>query len=440
MNTREFRFDRGTKLAPLVWIISQDGESYSTTHGQLNGAMQVHSDTPGDKGKPDTKGYVSALDNCTFHCSREVRYKEENGYIEWVDGKPVKEQINTLDPLQMLPKNFCSYKPQTSIEPAALEKLHKAGKDRYTRKYDGMCHIAVLHTGGWELYTRRMDLTTERVPLHIKQFESLGFEPGTIIVGELLCSRPDGRDDFKAISRFCRSLPEETRKIVDGKEIPEPIFVIFDILFHNGHDLKSVPYDARSLLWKSIDTGLIRSVDYFDLTPQTWEQKAKEAGWEGFVVTDGSSVPGDKFYSFDGSAKRPKGHWKLKPVNDEDTVIFACAPGSGKRLGGIGAVHVKQIHPETKQWIYCGKVGSGFTDEDLIKLGAQCKENKIPILEKDKEVDKFDIQNNDGLVCQIEFSERQQGTQKFRFPVFIRTRTDKAAEECVIQKLAPEEE
>lgn len=445
---RHFRFE-GKKTAPLVWEIIQDGDSYTTRHGMLGGAIQESSDTPGPKGKPGTKGYMDAEANCRFNMDREIRKKEEHGYIEYVAGKPLKEQITEIRGFdRMLPKNFCGYKPQTSIEDSALEKLHKAGKARYTRKYDGMCHLLVHHTSGWEIYTRRMDLATDRFPEHIKELEKTGFGPGTVIVAEAVCydKSRQGREDFKAISSFCRSLPEETRKIVAEGKVPEPALVIFDFLFHEGKDMKTVDYDTRSKFWKDNfkpadkRIGLIASVDYYDVTPASWQEFAKKNGWEGFVVTDGSAVPGDKFYSFDGDAKRPKGHHKLKPIYEDDVVIFAGAPGTGKRLGGIGAVHVKQIHPETKKWMYCGKVGSGFTDEDLAELEKLCKKNDIPIVEKDKDVEKMNIDNHDGLVAMIEYGERQPGTQKFRFPVFMRVRTDKAVKECVAQRLAADEE
>lgn len=444
-NTREFRFV-GKKNADQVWEITQHGESYTTRHGQLGGAMQTFSDTPGDKGKSNTKGYVSALDNCKFNVEREIRKKEEHGYIEYVNGKPVKEQVASITFDKFLPKHFCGYKPQTSIEPVALEKIHKAGNARYTRKYDGMCHVAVHHTHGWEIYSRRMDLSTERFPLHIEALEALShYGIGTIIVGEMVCFQ-NGKDAdiARTIGRVCRSDSEKARKLIADKEVPEPTFIIFDVLFHNGKDLGKVSYDERSKLWKMVTPAskaqqLVASVDYFDVTPSSWEKTAKAKGWEGFVVTDGSSVPGDKFYSYDGDAKRPKGHHKLKPIYEDDVVIFAASAGSGKRLDGIGAVHVKQLHPETKKWFYCGKVGSGFTDESLAELEELCKENDIPILEKDKDAEKMDL-DDDGIVCMIEYGERIPKTQKFKFPVFIRVRDDKRVKECVAQKLAPEEE
>ena len=158
------------------------------------------------------------------------------------------------------------------------------------------------------------------------------------------------------------------------------------------------------------------------------------------MVTDGSSVPGEKFHSFDGDAKRPKGHHKLKPIYEDDVVVFAASSGGGKRLNGIGAVHVKQIHPETKEWFYCGKVGSGFTDETLEEMEQLFKEHDMTIFDKDKDAEKVDIQNTSGVVVMIEYSDRQPGTQKFKLPVFVRVRDDKAAKECVAQRLAPDSE
>lgn len=447
---REFRFE-GKKTQPLIWKISQDGKKYVTEHGMMGGAMQTFQDIPGDKGKPETKSYVTAEDNCTFHIEREVRKKLEHGYIEYIDGKPTKEQVNEIVFTKALPKNFCGYKPQTSIEPSTLEKLHKSNKARYTRKMDGMMHLAVYQAWGWEIYTRRMDLSSERFPNHIKALEGTDFEIGTILVGEMVCVK-NGKEDFKAISRVCRSLPEETRKLVLDGEVPEPKYVVFDILFHNGKDLKQVTYDDRHKLVKNefselraIQTNdssneLILRIDRYDVTPDTWEALAKKNGWEGFVVTDGSAIPGDKFYSFDGDAKRPKGHHKLKPIYEDDVVIFAGAEGSGKRMNGIGAVFVKQIHPETKKWMYCGKVGSGFSDQDLEELELLFQEKEMKIFSKDKDAEKLDLNNEDGIVAMIEYGERQPGSQKFRFPVFCRIRTDKAASECVAQRLAAEEE
>lgn len=440
--TREFRNKKGNKV--WIWKISQDGESYHTEHGLQDGKMQTFSDRPGDKGKPDTKAYVNALDNCKFHVSREIRKKEEHGYIEYVDGKPVKETVTEISPDKFLPKNFCSYKPQTSIKDTTLQRLHKENRAKYTRKYDGMCHVAMHHTSGWEIYSRRMDLVSERFPNHIKQLEETDFGVGTLLQGELICSRNDGTDDFRSISRVCRSDPPEARKLIESGEVPEPVFLIFDVIYHNGQDLSNTKYGDRSQLWSKfheyagakIGDNLIYSVEYCNVTPDTWQAVAKEKGWEGFVVTDIESIPKDKFFSFDGDAKRPKGHHKLKPEFTDECVVYAATAGTGKRMGKIGAIFVKQIHPETKKWFDCGKVGSGFTDIDIENFMDLCDMHSIPILKKDTEAKSIKLDNSkEDVVVEIKYSERQEDTNKFRFPVFLRVRDDKAANECIAQQV-----
>jgi DNA ligase-1 len=446
---REFRFVRNGK-APLVWMIRQDSESYSTKHGQLDGAMQENSDTPGPKGKGDTKAYVNAVDNCTFHVTREIRKKKEHGYVEYVDGKPTEEQVTEMSFGDYLPKNFCAYKPQTDIKPAALEKLHNKGLARFTRKYDGFCTLMVHQDWAWEVYSRRMDVITNHFPKHVAQLEELDWiKRGTILIGEMLCLKPDGLDDFKATSRVCRSKAPESLALRapsvnedTGEELPsecpEPVFIIFDMLYLNGEDLQDKTYDERAINWQinfptiqKRSGELIVGVDYFNLTPDTWEATAKNNGWEGFVVTDGSAKPGDKFYNFSGKAKRPTGSHKLKPECTEDCVVFAWSAGSGKRAGKVGALWVKQIDPETGHFQNYGKVGSGFTEQDIEYFTNKVSELDIPLVKNDKQAFTVNLEENFDLIIEIKFSERQEDTNKFRFPVFIRERIDKSPIECI---------
>lgn len=443
---REFRLVRKGK-ADRVWSINNEGDTYRTFHGQLHGKLQENSDTPGSIGKFGTKAFKNPELNCEIHIKREVKKKTEAGYIEYVGGLPTEERVDRLTWNEFAPKVFCGYKPQTSITDKALAKLHEDGLARYTRKYDGMSHVCIHHTWGWEIYSRRMDLVTDKFPLHVKRLAWESSLPaGTVVVGEMVCFKADGTDDFKAMSRVSQSDPELARQIIDDEEVPEPTYVIFDILFRNKHCLKDRSYDERSRLWKydfvaaaDRDAEVVCSVDYFDLTPDTWEDYCKKNKWEGFVVVDGSAIPGDKFFSFDGKPKRWKGTHKLKPVYEDDFVIYAGRYGTGKRRNGVGSVFVKQIHPETGEWFACGKVGSGFTDEGLVEIEALIAKHGLPILEKDKDAEELDLSDGSGIVAMIEFSERQVGTNKLRFPVYKRVRFDKAIDECEAQKLAVEE-
>jgi ATP-dependent DNA ligase len=425
----------------LYWKIRQDGESYFTEHGQVGTENpQTFTDTPGCKGKESSKAFVNAVDNCSFNIDREIRKKVESGYLPYIEGQnPLEDELLCEEIYfdKKLPKNFCGCKPQTSIEEAKHEKLFKSGKSRYTRKWDGQGHVACKHPWGWEIYTRRMDVATDIFPLQIQALSELSFDVGTILQGEMVCIN-NNKEDFKQISRYCRSDAPVARKLVEDKEVAEPTFLIFDIVYHNGSSLKNETYDNRRKLYNDINVDVIKAIPLENINPENWEATAKNNGWEGYVITDGGGAPGDKFYSFDGDAKRPNTSWKLKPVYTEDVVVYAGVKGSGKRLGKVGAVLTKQLHPETKEWFKCGKVGSGFTEEDIDIIGNKLEELGLPLYEDEKK-DKSDIDNS-GFVIEIEYSERQPGTNKFRFPVFIRIHADKIAPECFAQRLAGEEE
>lgn len=432
---REFKRESHSKKdKTLTWRIKQEGESYITEHGQEGGAIQTFSDTPGDKGKPGTKAYVSAIDNAHFNILREIRKKEEHGYIEFINGVAVNEVATTISFDKPLPKNFCPLKPQSNIEAKAHEKIHKSGKAHYTRKYDGFNTLFVHGDGGWDAYSRRMDLVTDWFPNHIAELESSDFPKGTILTGEMVCQREDGTDNYKATSRVCRSDANVARKLIEDKECPEPSYFIFDILFYNGKSLNDLSYDDRAKLWRDFSKVLIKPVTHHPVDINTWAEYAIKNKWEGFVIVDGACIPGDKFYSFDGDAKRPKGHHKLKVTRTEDVVVFAVSEGSGKRLGSVGAIFVKQIDPETGLFFNCGKIGSGLNDETTGQMDKLCREKGIPFLKKDPEALKIDLQDTShDIVVEMEYGERQEDTNKFKFPVFLRIRDDKKASECVAE-------
>jgi len=429
----------------------------------LNGTLQETQDCPGDCGTIGHSDYQTPEQYAKTCLERETRLKKEQGYVEWVDGKPVSTVATAIDFTKPLPKNLSFYKPQTKIEDKKLAKLHLAGRAIWTLKRDGMMHIAVRSRDAWQIYSRRMDLATERFPHVVEALGKLRLPDGTILLGEMVLLKDDGRDDFKGVSRICRSdtdlalayqglgtFPKDhDDKVILGKTS----YYVFDIAFLNGKDgimekeihkrlriLRNVflEFDPdlsenatgqgtsiRELMAESkrrermLRTYYVAPLKIFHASPETDLDIAKKLKIEGFVVLDADAIYGDKGYSFDGKAQRPEGIWKRKPKCEDEFIVVGVYEGTGRNMGKLGGFYLEQIHPGTGKRIDCGKCGGGFTDEQREEFW----------------------QDQDSLInttVRIEFDSRQpakNGSYALRFPVYLGA-SDKTPNECVSQGLS----
>lgn len=463
---REFHKDTGRNNREQIWFIGIDPTDKTriiTRWGVLGGMLQETQDRPGDCGTVGHSDYQTSEQYAIFCMERDIRKKTEQGYVEWVNDKPLTKVATAIDFAKSLPKNLSFYKPQTKIEDKKLSKLHLAGQAIWTLKRDGMMHIVVRRQGAWEIYSRRMDLATERFPHIIESLEKLRLPDGTILLGEMVLLKNDGRDDFKGAGRICRSdtdlalayqglgpFPKDHNdKVILGKAS----YYVFDVAFYNSIDSardKEVRKRLTMLrnIFSVLDPDLstnatgqgasirelmaeskrrermlrihhIAPLKIFHASPETDIDIAKKLKIEGFVVLDAEAIYGDKGYSFDGKAQRPEGIWKRKPKHEDEFVVVGTYEGTGRNMGKLGGLYLEQIHPETDKKIDCGKCGGGFTDEQR---------------------DKFwrDRDTLIGTTVKVEFDSRQpakDGSYALRFPVF-KGFSDKKPDECVAQNLS----
>jgi ATP-dependent DNA ligase len=458
---REFRKTTGRNKKPQVWCIgvnASDPSSYIVRWGVLGGVFQTTSDRPGSCGVKGHIDYQTPEEYVIFCIEREIRKKEEQGYVEYVNGSPVKDIATSIDFAKPLPKNLCFYKPKKEILDTKLSSLYDANRIIWTVKRDGMMHIAVKTKGIWDIYTRRMDLATEKFPHIVEALSKLNIHNNSILLGEMVSLRPDRRDDFVNTSRICRSdndlalayqgLGEFPKDSKDKTIIGKVRYYVFDIAYYNGKDVISTNSVADRLTLLStcfstlrklnVTTGINTSAGLMDReriirSDMLWEEYvaplqivhtradkdlelAKMAGLEGFVVVDANARYGDKAYSFDGKAPRPDGIWKRKPSCEQEFIIDGMYKGSGKNRDRFGGFFISQIHPKTGENIKCGKCGGGFTDKDR---------------------DEFLNDNLTGKTIKIKFDSRQppkDGEYALRFPVFVGM-SDKLPEECKAEDL-----
>jgi ATP-dependent DNA ligase len=142
-------------------------------------------------------------------------------------------------------------------------------------------------------------------------------------------------------------------------------FHVFDILWLDGRDLRSLPLDDRR---RTLETLRFRAplrhvTPLDDLRP--WE-RAREEGWEGVIAKRRDSP----------YEHRRSRHWlKMKCEVTQDFTVGGFTDPQGGRVG-LGALLVG--HFQRGHFVFAGKVGTGFDTKLLLSLRARLDRIEIP--------------------------------------------------------------
>jgi len=124
------------------------------------------------------------------------------------------------------------------------------------------------------------------------------------------------------------------------------------------------------------------------------------------------------------AGKRGKKWLKFKPTMEPlDLVITAAEWGDGKRTGLLGAFEVSVLDEETGDYLPVGKVGTGFTDEDLKNFTEMLK----PLI-KSQGGKRVEVEPR--VIITVAYQEIQKSPKyrsgyALRFPRYVGLRTDK---------------
>lgn len=247
-----------------------------------------------------------------------------------------------------------------------------------------------------------------------------------IFDGEIVALDEEGRSSFQMLQTL------ET-----GEERPPLAFYIFDLLHHDGADLRDKPLHERrrqlSALLKRAAEPLRYSAEIRG-DPQRLLDEVWQRGLEGIIGKERDSryEPGRRSHS-----------WiKLKCVAEQEMVIGGYTPPEGTRKH-FGALLVGYYRGKDLQ--FAGKVGTGFDTASLKSLHqkmralhrATCPFANLP--EKQQGRWRQNITPREmkrchwitpALVCQVRFGEWTRDG-KLRQPVFLGLREDKEAREVV---------
>jgi bifunctional non-homologous end joining protein LigD len=233
------------------------------------------------------------------------------------------------------------------------------GRWAYEVKWDGIRAIGYAEGGRLKLVSRNGNDITPRYPELRELGRALGAREA-VLDGEVVAFGPDGKPSFQVLQSRMHVVSDATQRRLAASN---PVaYVIFDLLFLDGHSLMEERYDARreqllslGLSGPNWQTPAHRVGDGAALLEATQAQ-----GIEGVIAKrlDCPYVPG----------RRSQGWVKVKNVRRTDVVIGGWLGGEGGRAGRLGAL-VVGYHDEDGTLRYAGRVGTGFDDRELTRLG-----------------------------------------------------------------------
>jgi len=248
----------------------------------------------------------------------------------------------------------------------------------------------------------------------------------TVLDGEIVVMK-DGKADFQAILERSKSTSPLDIEYLSHKS--PATYVLFDILEKDDNALIDLPLiERKRILKESVREGQHVILSIFEEEDgESYYNAAIKRGIEGVVAKKKGSPyePGTR-----------SNNWlKIKQLESCDCVIFGCTLGEGHRKRTFGALILGLYDAGTP--VYVGKVGTGFTDEDLGLLMQAFHDLQV----KEATLSNVDVTQpiawlQPVLVCEIIY-QTVTHDKKLRMPRFGRLRSDKPPLECTLDQIIP---
>jgi ATP-dependent DNA ligase len=195
---------------------------------------------------------------------------------------------------------------------------------------------------------------------------------------------------------------------------------VFDIMWVDGHNLMPLPLTERRAVLEAqpLRSPLQRVAELTD--PKPWERACAE-GWEGVVAKRR-----DSRYE-----QRRSPHWlKMKCEATQELVVGGFTDPQGTRVG-LGALLVGYF--EHEDFVFAGKIGTGFDTRLLLELRSRLDASEIPRPPFTKAAGLPRLRAHwvrPEIVVEVAFIEWTVHG-KLRHPRLLRVRTDKEPREVV---------
>jgi len=207
---------------------------------------------------------------------------------------------------------------------------------------------------------------------------------------------------------------------VDWGRGPDSGYHVFDILWLNGRNLMPLPLMERRAILHDLGLGSPLHPVAELTSEQPWDEALRE-GWEGVIAKRR-----DASYEH-----RRSPHWlKMKCELAQEFVVGGFTDPQGERRG-LGALLLGYF--EGEEFVFAGKVGTGFDTQQLVALRARLDEIEIPKSPFTKAIGLPRIRAHwvtPEIVVQVAFIEWTVHG-KLRHGRFLGFRDDKTAREVV---------
>jgi bifunctional non-homologous end joining protein LigD len=320
--------------------------------------------------------------------------------------------------------------PRRSIDVDAFRPMLCESRERafdgdgwlFELKLDGFRLLGGLVGGRPFLRYRRGHDSTALYPEIDLALRSMPYQD-LVVDGEVVVLDASGRPDFGRLQ--ARAMLGRSRDIARACLTHPALFMAFDLLGFEGHDLRGLPLVDRKRLLRLLvaDTGVIRYVDHVAGRGVDMYASVEKLGLEGVV-----GKRADSPYRHGRS-----GDWvKIRSMRVDDFAVVGWTPPASDGRTGFSGLHLAM--KDGDGWTYCGKVGGGFGERELediyqvlVSSPAARYGFEVPEARTSRWVEPR-------LVCTVRYKEFTHAGSRLRQPVFLRLRDDKSPEECELPR------
>jgi len=310
---------------------------------------------------------------------------------------------------------------------ARLAKQVPRDEDRYgfEIKWDGVRALAYVARGRLRLESRTGRELTAQFPEARALLKSLGRRQA-VLDCELVAFDEAERPSFQTLQgRIHLSSDALVRERM--RLIPVTL-MLFDVLHLSGRSTRDLAYTQRRDLLEglALDGDSLQTPRWHRGEGKALLELSRERGLEGVIAKrlDSRYLPG----------KRSDAWLKVKNHRSQEVVIGGWLPGKGRRGGTLGALLAGYY--EDGELHYAGKVGTGFSEQDLrllIERLEPLRRDESPFSGRQPERGSIFVEPK--LVGEVEFGEwTNAGTM--RHPAFKGLRVDKRARDVVREEPA----